>query len=73
MDHATRPDTTPDPGPVPGVRGGGYWYVVCLDCGWETEGRYPIGREADGLAMACLRGDLHEMNEKLREEVARRG
>lgn len=72
MAHATRPDTTPDP-QVPGYVSGGYWYVGCLDCGWETEGRYPAGREADGLAMACLRGDLHEMNEKLREEVARRG
>jgi hypothetical protein len=72
MAHATRPDTTPDP-EVQGYVAGGYWYVVCLDCGWEMEGRYPAGREADGLAMASLRGDLHEMTEKLKEEVARRG
>lgn len=71
MGHATRPDTTPDP-EVSGYVAGGYWSVVCLDCGWETEGRYPAGREPEGMAMACLRGDLHEMTEKMKE-LARRG
>lgn len=71
MTHATRQDTTPDP-EVEGYTAGGYWCVVCLDCGWEMEGRYPAGREADGLSLACLQGDLHELNEKLKE-VARRG
>lgn len=67
MGHATRADTTPDPG----AEGSGYWSVVCLGCGWETEGRYAPGREPEGLAMANLRGDLHEANEKLREAMGR--
>lgn len=71
MKHATRSDTTPDP-QAGGFTSGGYWAALCLTCGWEEEGRYAAGHEADGLKLANLKGDLHETGERLKE-VRNRG
>lgn len=70
--HATRGDTTPDPR-VEGFETGGTWTALCASCGWEIEGFYPAGKEAEGLALAHLKGGLHETDELLKEASRRYG
>lgn len=71
--HATQGDTLPDPVPedCPALSAGGHWTALCLTCGWEKEGRYPPGREPEGLRMAHLQGDLHTSREMLRGAMRR--